>query len=45
MSACGNQLIIISNAYFNLVTGFSYKVSELSFGEIQGKQVVSKPTI
>ena len=37
MSACGNQLIITVNVYFNLVTGFSYKVSELNFGEIQGK--------
>ena len=45
MSACGDQLIIISNAHFNLVTGFSYKVIEVGFGEIQGKQVMSKPTI
>ena len=37
MSACENQLIIIVNVYFKLVTGFSYEVSILSFGEIQGK--------
>ena len=45
MSGCGNQLIVIVNVYFNLVIGFSYKVSELSFGEIQGNKVVFKPAI